>query len=64
MRREYDRAAAGEGRVVLLEGGEGAGKTRLVDEMVSLLEAEGKDLSFRQVQVLYRTYRRVNEEVN
>jgi tetratricopeptide (TPR) repeat protein len=47
----YDRASAGEGTVVLLEGDPGAGKTRLLDEFLSRLEANGKG-----VDVLYGCY--------
>ncbi|MHC4931964.1 MAG: tetratricopeptide repeat protein, partial [Planctomycetota bacterium] len=42
----YESAKAGEGRVVLLEGEAGIGKTRLVDEFVGGLERRGEDLNF------------------
>ncbi len=43
LRDRFERACAGEGQVVLLEGEAGVGKTRLIDEFSSLLEAEGVD---------------------
>jgi len=46
LREAFDLARAGEGRVVLLEGEAGIGKTRLVDEFVGTVEREGSDLSF------------------
>ncbi|MHC4339991.1 MAG: protein kinase domain-containing protein, partial [Planctomycetota bacterium] len=42
----YERAKAGEGCVLLLEGEAGIGKTRLVDEFVGRLEQQGEDLNF------------------
>jgi tetratricopeptide (TPR) repeat protein len=46
LRAAYDLAVAGRGQVVLVEGEAGIGKTRLVDEFVAGLEAEGDDLNF------------------
>jgi serine/threonine protein kinase/tetratricopeptide (TPR) repeat protein len=45
LRAAYDRARAGDGRVVLIDGEAGIGKTRLVDELVRTLEREGEDLN-------------------
>jgi tetratricopeptide (TPR) repeat protein len=42
----YERAKSGEGRVLLIEGEAGIGKTRLVDEFVGRLRQEGEDLNF------------------
>src|SRR5207244_5720869 len=42
----FDQAKAGEGRVVLIEGEAGIGKSRLVDEFVGLLQREGEDVNF------------------
>jgi len=42
----YDQAAAGQGRVVFLEGEAGIGKTRLVHEFAERLFDEGEDLNF------------------
>ena len=42
----YREAKAGDGRVVLVEGEAGIGKTRLVDELVARLRSEGEDLEF------------------
>jgi len=42
----FRRASAGEGRVVLLEGEAGIGKSRLVDEFVGRLQQEGADVNF------------------
>ncbi|MHC4862283.1 MAG: ATP-binding protein, partial [Planctomycetota bacterium] len=42
----FDTAEAGDGRVVLLEGEDGIGKTRLVDELAGRLTREGRDLHF------------------
>ena len=47
----YERMVAGEGSVVFLDGEAGVGKTRLLDEFVSRLEAEAAD-----VDVLYGAY--------
>ncbi|MHC5012853.1 MAG: serine/threonine-protein kinase, partial [Planctomycetota bacterium] len=46
LQRLYTEAKAGEGRVVLVEGEAGIGKTRLVDEFVGRLREEGEDLNF------------------
>ncbi|MDM7914953.1 MAG: AAA family ATPase, partial [Candidatus Eisenbacteria bacterium] len=46
LRAAYERAKAGEGNVVLLEGEAGIGKTRLVDELVSVLERDGEAFHF------------------
>jgi tetratricopeptide (TPR) repeat protein len=46
LRRRYEKAADGEGQVVLVEGEAGIGKTRLVDELVGRLQRDGEDLSF------------------
>ena len=42
----FKSAAAGEGQVVLVEGEAGIGRTRLVDELVGRLRADGEDLNF------------------
>jgi serine/threonine protein kinase/tetratricopeptide (TPR) repeat protein len=42
----FQRAAAGDGRVVLLEGEAGIGKSRLVDEFVGQLAQSGEDVNF------------------
>jgi serine/threonine protein kinase/tetratricopeptide (TPR) repeat protein len=39
---EWERVKAGEGRVVLVEGDAGVGKTRLVDEFVARLDESGE----------------------
>lgn len=46
LRAAYEDAKAGTGRVVLLEGEAGIGKTRLVDELVDQLQRDGEDVSF------------------
>ncbi len=46
LRALYDRAASGDGQVVLIEGEAGIGKTRLVDEFVSALRQAGEDVNF------------------
>ena len=46
LRVDYGKAAAGEGRVVLIEGEAGIGKTRLVDEFIGQLRQDGEDLNF------------------
>jgi tetratricopeptide (TPR) repeat protein len=51
LRELYAQAAAGNGRVALIEGEAGIGKTRLVDELVGRLQHEGEDLNF-----LFGTY--------
>jgi len=42
----YEKAKSGDGRVVLIEGEAGIGKTRLVDELVGRLQQSGEDLNF------------------
>ncbi len=42
----YERAKAGDGQVLLIEGEAGIGKTRLVDEFVGRLRQEGEDVNF------------------
>ena len=44
--RAFDAAKSGDGRVVLLEGEAGVGKTRLIDELTQRLEARGEDIEF------------------
>jgi len=46
LRTLFDRAAAGDGQVLLLEGEAGIGKSRLVDEFAGMLEAEAVDFDF------------------
>jgi tetratricopeptide (TPR) repeat protein len=46
LRSLYDRATAGDGQVVLLEGEAGIGKSRLMDEFVLSLWAAGEDIDF------------------
>ena len=46
LHAQYEEAKAGEGRVLLLEGEAGIGKTRLVDEFVGRLRQEGEEVSF------------------
>ncbi len=46
LRSLFDRAAAGDGQVVLLEGEAGIGKSRLVDELTARLHAAGTDFHF------------------
>jgi serine/threonine protein kinase/tetratricopeptide (TPR) repeat protein len=46
LRTAYDKAKAGEGQVLLVEGEAGIGKSRLLDEFVGLLQREGEDLNF------------------
>jgi len=47
----FERAKAGEGQVLLIEGEAGIGKTRLVDEFVGRLQERGED-----VNVLFGSY--------
>jgi len=51
LRALWEKAKAGEGQVVLVEGEAGIGKSRLVDELAGLLQQEGEDLNF-----LYGSY--------
>ncbi|MHC4339339.1 MAG: serine/threonine-protein kinase [Planctomycetota bacterium] len=51
LRGLYGRAREGAGRVVLIEGEAGMGKTRLLDEFVERLRDEGEDFQF-----LFGTY--------
>jgi predicted ATPase len=51
LRSIYDAAKEGEGRVVLIEGEAGIGKSRLVDELIGRLLGDGEDLNF-----LYGSY--------
>jgi serine/threonine protein kinase/tetratricopeptide (TPR) repeat protein len=47
----FEQAEVGDGRVVLIEGEAGIGKSRLVDEWVALLHQQGHDVNF-----LYGSY--------
>ncbi len=42
----FDKAKAGDGQVLLIEGEAGIGKTRLVDEFVGRLRQDGEDINF------------------
>jgi serine/threonine protein kinase/tetratricopeptide (TPR) repeat protein len=46
LRALFDRAKAGDGQVLLVEGEAGIGKSRLVDELVGLLHQSGEDVNF------------------
>ncbi len=46
LRALYDKAAGGDGQVLLIEGEAGIGKTRLVDEFVGQLRQQGEDVHF------------------
>jgi tetratricopeptide (TPR) repeat protein len=46
LRALYERAKAGHGQVVIVDGEAGIGKTRLVDEFVTRLREDGEELSF------------------
>jgi serine/threonine-protein kinase len=42
----YEKARDGDGRVILIEGEAGIGKTRLVDELIGRLQQDGEDMNF------------------
>jgi tetratricopeptide (TPR) repeat protein len=42
----FQRASAGDGQVVVLEGEAGIGKSRIVDELIGRLQRDGADLNF------------------
>jgi len=46
LRTAYEKAKTGEGRVLLIEGEAGIGKSRLVDELVRCLRSDGEDVNF------------------
>jgi len=46
LRAAYERAKAGDGQVVLVEGEAGIGKTRVCDEFVAGLAAEGEEIHY------------------
>jgi tetratricopeptide (TPR) repeat protein len=46
LRGLYEQAKSGDGQVVLLEGEAGIGKSRLVDELIRRLQADGEDVNF------------------
>jgi serine/threonine protein kinase/tetratricopeptide (TPR) repeat protein len=46
LRGLFERAKAGDGRVVLIEGEAGIGKSRVVDELIARLQSDGEDLNF------------------
>jgi serine/threonine protein kinase/tetratricopeptide (TPR) repeat protein len=46
LRSLFERASAGDGQVVLIEGEAGIGKSRLVDEFVGRLAQAGEDVNF------------------
>ncbi len=46
LRAAYDRAKAGDGQIVLVEGEAGIGKTRICDEFVAGLAAKGEDFQY------------------
>jgi len=46
LRALFDAAKSGEGRVALIEGEAGVGKSRLVDELVARLLNDGEELNF------------------
>jgi serine/threonine protein kinase/tetratricopeptide (TPR) repeat protein len=46
LRELFDATKAGDGRVVLVEGEAGIGKSRLIDEFVGLLAQAGEDVNF------------------
>ena len=42
----YEKAKAGQGQALLIEGEAGIGRTRLVDELVGRLQRQGEDVNF------------------
>jgi tetratricopeptide (TPR) repeat protein len=46
LEQAFERAKAGEGAVVLVEGDAGIGKSRLIDELVRRLAERGEDMCF------------------
>jgi hypothetical protein len=42
----YEQAKAGEGRVVVIEGEAGIGKSRVIDELIGRLQRDGEELNF------------------
>ena len=46
LRALFDAAKGGDGRVVLVDGEAGIGKSRLVDEFVGLLHSDGEDVNY------------------
>jgi tetratricopeptide (TPR) repeat protein len=46
LRALFDKAEAGDGQVVVIEGEAGIGKSRVVDELIGRLQRDGEDLNF------------------
>ena len=46
LRGLFEQAKSGDGRAVLIEGEAGIGKSRLVDELIGRLRADGEDVHF------------------
>jgi len=46
LRSIFGRVKEGAGQAILVEGEAGVGKTRLVDEFVTMIQQEGEDLNF------------------
>jgi serine/threonine protein kinase/tetratricopeptide (TPR) repeat protein len=46
LRALFESAKSGEGRVALIEGEAGVGKSRLVDELIARLHDDGEDVNF------------------
>ncbi len=46
LRALFERAAAGDGQVVFVEGEAGIGKSRLIDELIGRLQQEGADINY------------------